>query len=274
MSPTVSIILPAYNSAHLIARSIDSVLAQSFQEWELLIIDDGSTDGTGAVAQSYVAREPRIRILTNTENRGVQYTLARGLKEATGELIARIDSDDAWLDHEKLAKQVAFLKTHPDYVLLGTGAIISDEKGSELLRFLPPETDEVIRARLLMKNCFMHASVMFRKDMAIKAGGYDQTEATRHIEDYDLWLKLGSIGKLANLPIYGISFLSRRTAVSAKNRSAQFYRTIGLIKKYKGNYPGYISGLVTAHARYYLYSIFTMLPASFRNMFLRFYKQF
>lgn len=286
MKPSVSIILPAYNSAHLIARAIESVLAQSFTDWELLIIDDGSTDNTAAVADSYAAKlarndtrsvsggDQRIRVLQNSKNQGVQYTLARGLAEARGEFIARIDSDDAWLDREKLAQQLAFLDEHTDHVLVGTGAIISDEKGDELFRFLPPETDAQIRSRLLLKNCFMHASVLFKKSAAQQVGGYDQGEGTRHIEDYDLWLKLGTVGKLANLPLYGLLFTSRPAAISAQNRSAQFKKTIALIKKYQKQYPNYGRGIFIAYARYYLYALFSVLPAFLRHAILRRYKGF
>ncbi len=274
MKPLVSIILPAYNSAHLIARAIESVLAQSFHDWELLIIDDGSTDGTGAVAESYAATQPRVKVITNPGNKGVQYTLARGLQAAEGDYVARIDADDLWCSPDKLERQVDFLTQNPTCVLVGTGAIIVSDDERELLRFIPPTSDAEIRHRLLLKNCFMHSSVLFKKDAALSVGGYEQTEAVLHIEDYDLWLKLGTVGELANLASYDIFFTSLPTTVSARNRLAQFKRTIALIARYRKKYPRYYQGAILARARYYLYHVYTLLPKRLRHALLRRYKQF
>ena len=222
----VSIILPTYNGSRFIQRSIESILLQSFADFELLVIDDGSTDSTAEIIQEATRSDSRIVYLKNEKNLGIQKTLNKGLRAAKNEYIARIDDDDLWVDEDKLKKQVEFLDTHPDYVLVGTGVIIQNEEGAELFSFLNPQTDEEIRKKILGKNCFTHSSVMFRKSAAIKFGGYDESQETRHIEDYDLWLKLGTIGKIANLPCYSVRFTLRPGNISSKNKIVQFRKDL------------------------------------------------
>lgn len=269
----VSVLLPTYNGGQFIVRAIKSVLAQTFQDFELLVIDDGSTDDTATQVEGVAARDSRVRFIRNERNLGLQKTLNAGLQQARGEYIARIDDDDTWADQGKLAAQVAFLDANQKTVLVGTGVVVVSESGEELLRFLNPETDEQIRHQLLSRNCFSHSSVVFRTAAVRSLGGYGENVDVLHIEDYDLWLRLGGVGQLTNLPRYDINFTSRKAAVSAQNRSAQFKRTIALIKKYRQRYPRYYRGLVLAYARYYFYNLYQLMPASMRHAFLRAYKQ-
>lgn len=269
----VSVILPTYNGGRFIARAIKSVLAQAYSDFELLIIDDGSTDNTSTVVSPFLAQDSRIHYIRNERNLGLQKTLNVGLKMAQGGYIARIDDDDQWIAPDKLSQQVRFLDGRSDYVLVGTGVVVVDEQERELFRFMNPETDRQIRRKMLYRNCFSHSAVMFRRASVLALGGYGESEGALHVEDYDLWLRLGTAGKVGNLPIYGVSFTSRQQAISASNRAMQFRRVIGLIRNHRHNYPGYYRGLTVAYARYFLYSVFNKLPARVRYMLLRFYKQ-
>lgn len=271
---SVSIILPTHNGAKYIKRAIGSVVAQTFSDWELLVINDGSTDETENIIKEYVNKDARIIYLKNEINLGIQKGLNRGLKEAKGEYIARIDDDDEWVDKDKLKKQIEFLEKNKEYVLVGTGVIVVDEDGQELLRYLLPETDKDIRGKILAKNCFVHSSVMFKKDTTLTFGGYDESKDTRHIEDYDLWLKLGTIGMFANLLIYGVKFTQRMGSISSVNKLEQFRKNINLAKKYKNNYPNYFGSLIRSYLRIVVYGFILRSPIKFTlNKVIKFYKE-
>lgn len=274
MGKLVSIILPTYNGSKYIKRAIESVIAQSFSDWELLVIDDGSIDNTKDIVSEYINKDKRIIYLKNEQNSGIQKTLNKGIKEAKGDYIARIDDDDEWIDANKLKKQVEFLDGNLDYVLVGTGVIVIDEGGEELFRYLLPEDDKEIRSKILSKNCFVHSSVMFRKDIAISLQGYDESKEARHVEDYDLWLKLGTIGKLANLSTYAVKFTLRKGSISSTNKQEQFKKNLLLTKKYKNKYPNYLGALVRSYARIVIYGFILKSPIKFTlNKLTKFYKE-
>jgi glycosyltransferase involved in cell wall biosynthesis len=237
--PRVSIILPTYNGSRFIEQAIKSVLKQSYEDFELLIIDDGSTDKTSEIISEISEQDPRIICFRNNTNLGIQKTLNIGLRNTKGEYIARIDDDDEWIYKDKLKKQVDFLDAHPDYVLVGTGAIVINEDGQELFRYFNPETDKEIRNKILGKTCFIHPSVMFRKESAIKLGGYDELIEMKNFEDYILWLKMGTVGKFANLRIIGVKKMSWGGSISSKNKIKRFRKRIIFVRKYRKYYPNY-----------------------------------
>lgn len=250
----ISIIFPTYNSAHTIARAVRSVLAQSYTNWELLVIDDGSTDTTESVVREFV--DPRIMYIKQEQNLGLQKTLNHGLALAKGEYIARIDADDLWNNPKKLETQVLFLKSHPDYVLVGTGIITMDTDGVELTRTLLPETNEAIRARMLSKNCFAHASVLFRKEV----GEYSEEGVVQHAEDYELWMRAGLLGKMANIPQYMTTLTVAPSTITARNRATQARRILGIAYKYKTKYPNVLGGIIIASMRYIFFLIAQYIP--------------
>lgn len=247
--PAISILLPTYNGAQTIARAIESVLAQSFLEWELLVLDDGSTDTTAKIVQEFAAADSRISYIQNENNLGIQKTLNKGLSLAQGEYIARIDDDDAWIDPQKLQLQYAYVHEHPECGLVGTGVIVVDEKGWEISRHLPPATDQEIRKYMLFRNCFIHSSVLFQKNMVQAIGGYGESGDARHVEDYDLWLRIGTQGEMANIPIYGVRFLLSARNISSKHMHEQYKKNIALISKHRKEYPNYFFGLIVGYIR-------------------------
>ncbi|MDQ5981776.1 MAG: hypothetical protein QG570_533 [Patescibacteria group bacterium] len=262
MQKLISIILPTYNGSKWIINAVESVIAQSYTDWELLVLDDGSNDSTELIVSQIAQNDPRVRYLKNEENLGIQKTLNKGINESKGEYIARIDDDDRWTDINKLKNQVAFLEENKDYVLIGTGAILIDEEGKELSKFLMPQKDKDIRRKILSKNCFIHSSVLFRKEVALIVGGYDESGDTRHVEDYDLWLNLGTKGKFANLGSYSVSLMQREGTISNSNRINQAKRVLVLIRKFKNIYLNFRIGYSVSVARLVFFSLQKVTPFS------------
>lgn len=271
----VSIIMPTYNGSNFIDRAIESVKSQNFVDWELLVIDDGSIDQTGKIIEGYRAKDLRIVYLKNENNLGIQKTLNRGLKEARGEYIARIDDDDEWIDKDKIGKQVSFLDNNKDCGLVGiSGIVVVDKNRRELYKYKLPIDDKKIKNRILSKNCFVHSSIMFRKAHVLELMGYDESITVKHIEDYDLWLKIGLKYNLYNLPGFGVAYMMRSNSISSKNKIEQFQKNILLIKKYKDKYPGYLSSLIQVYLKSLILNIFNIIPSSFKNKILKKYKEF
>lgn len=266
--------MPTYNGSKWIKKAINSIKAQSYTDWELLVIDDGSVDDTGSIVESFAKDDDRIRYIKNDQNMGIQKALNRGIRESKGVYIARLDDDDIWCDNEKLAKQVDFLDNHPDYILVGTGVVMMSDSGNELFRYLLPEKDEDIKNRILGKNCFVHSSVLFRKDIVSSVGGYDEGTGALHFEDYDLWLRIGHMGKFYNLPLYYTGYTVRSSSLSAVNKLYVFRKLLSHLKKYKGQYKNYYLNIVLAYVRYFAYSIYLriyrVVPLGF---FIKLYKQ-
>ncbi len=189
--PNVSILLPVYNGEKYLRAAIESICGQTFKEWELLVLDDGSTDSSVEVARSF--RDERIRVFPNGRNLGVARTLNRGITEAKGEWIARMDADDEALP-DRLRRQVDFLRAHPKIALLGTNAI-SAETGRPA--FVVPTSHELIRANLLFNCSFLHPTVMWRKEVFERENlSYEETPTA---EDYDLWERAVVCLQTANL---------------------------------------------------------------------------
>jgi len=271
---TVSVILPTYNGEHYIRKAIESVLGQSYSSLELIVVDDGSTDTTPQIIAEYAAKDGRVRYLRNEVNVGIQRSLNRGLKEARGAWIGRIDDDDSWVLTDKLEKQLAFLENNPAHVLIGTGLIVQDEAGDELYRFYNPREDADVRQRLLYRNCFSHSTVIFNRDRALQIGGYDESPATLHIEDYDLWLRLGQHGRGGNLSDYAVRLTLHDQSISATQKIVQFKKQLELTKHFKGAYPRYFWNRMRSWLRLGLYEAFgAVAPAYVERYIVARYKR-
>jgi len=192
--PAVSVLMSVHNGAPWVRDAVASVLAQTAGDLELIVIDDGSTDATSELLAA--VRDSRVRI-ERRAHAGLTRALNRALALARALLVARLDADDIALP-ERLALQRAFLGSHPDVGLLGTGAREVDEAGREVARIRPPEDDATIRRVLIRRNPFVHSAVMMRRTLVERAGGYDETLPVA--QDYDLWMRLSRLARLANLP--------------------------------------------------------------------------
>lgn len=270
----ISIILPTYNGKKYLETAIKSILDQSYKLIELIIVDDGSSDGTEELILEIKKYDSRIIYIKNEVNLGIQKSLNKGLKNARGEYIARIDDDDEWIDKDKIKKQFEFLEKNIDHVIIGTGVIVQNEDRKELFRYVLPESDIDIRKRILSKNCFVHSSVVFRKTTALLVGGYNESEKIKHVEDYDLWLKLGTKGKFHNLQSYSVKFTLREGSISSINKLDQFKKNIKLIKNFKDKYPKYLISYSYSILKLPAYSfIIKFKIKSFMNRLIKFYKE-
>jgi glycosyl transferase family 2 len=196
MESTVSIVLPVYNCAQYVGQAIESMLAQTWPDFEFIVIDDGSTDRTPQVLQRY--RDPRIRLVTQT-NRGLAATLNRGIELSRGRYIARQDADDFSLA-ERLAKQVSHLDAHPSCALVGTWAEIRREDALTGRQHRHPTDNASLQYELLLNNPFVHSSVMIRKAALDRVGGYTTDPARQPPEDYELWSRIARDYEVSNLP--------------------------------------------------------------------------
>jgi len=236
--PLVSIIMPTHNRATLVGKAIESVLSQTYENYEFLIINDASTDDTANVVKKYTTEDDRLIYIENEHNLYIAASLNKGIKRARGRYIARIDDDDLWQDPEKLRKQVEFLEGNKEYVVVGTfNVAINRSKGIKLIG-IKPRTDKEIRDKMLLGCPFIHASVVMRKDALDKVGYYD--EVIEEAEDYDLWMRLGKVGKLYNVdhPCV-LSLVGGPTNAAHKNRVGFMRTNLLLIKRYKNDYPHY-----------------------------------
>jgi len=195
MIPRVTVLMPAYNAGKYIAEAIRSVLGQSFADFELLIVDNGSSDNTRDVIRSFA--DPRIRLLVQG-NRGISVALNTGLKAAKGIYIARFDADDICFP-ERLARQVVFLEGHPAYLIIGSDAEYISENGEHLFNFRCAGHSHREIMENLYRHCpFIHSGVMYRKEAILRVGGYSLL--AHNFEDYLLWVQLLKWGKCCNLP--------------------------------------------------------------------------
>jgi glycosyltransferase involved in cell wall biosynthesis len=193
--PRVSVVLPVYNGPRYVRLAIDSMLAQTFRNFELIVIDDGSRDTTPEVLSRI--EDPRVRIVTQ-ENRGLPATLNRGIELARGEYVARQDHDD-YSRAERLARQVAYLDAHPACALVGTWAeIIEGETATGRIHAHSCE-NVALKLELLFDNPFVHSSVMIRRAVVIEEGGYCTDRDRQPPEDYELWSRIARNHELANL---------------------------------------------------------------------------
>ena len=193
--PKLSVLLPVWNGERYLAAAIASVLAQTFADFELIVVDDGSSDGSLAIARGI--RDPRVRCLANEKNLGVTRSLARAIGEARGVYLARMDADDLCAP-DRFARQVAHLDTHPRVALVASRVRRIDAHGREIGTFDTPLDGDTLRRRLRLGNCIVHGSVMLRADAVRAVGGYDT--AMERAEDYDLWLRLAERHEIAALP--------------------------------------------------------------------------
>lgn len=190
--PEVSIILPVYNGGQYLSKAIDSILSQSFPGFELIIINDGSTDNSEQVITAY--RDPRIVYIVNDGNRGLIYTLNRGIEEAKGKYIARMDSDDVCL-RNRLELQKKWLDENADTAVISSRVTYIDENDKDAGKWqIDWDTTSADRIKKILPklNCIAHPSVMIRSEV-LKA--YRYKEYQKNIEDYDLWLRMAADGK-------------------------------------------------------------------------------
>ncbi len=220
-APRISVVMPVYNGEPFLREAIGSLLTQTERDFELLVIDDGSTDGSAAILAEFQRRDARVCVVTQP-NRGLIATLNDGWRRARGAYIARMDADDISLP-ERLAQQAAFLDAHPAVGVVG-GAIRRVDREGHLLpvqRF--PALHAVIAWQMLFEPALIHPAVMLRRTVLALAGGYDP--AMTHAEDFDLWVRLSRVTRLHNLTEVVLHLRKHATNVSVVHRGTQIERS-------------------------------------------------
>ena len=189
-SPAITVLMCAYNAEATISESIESILSQDFEDFEFLIVNDGSHDGTLGIIKSYAKRDGRIRVIDQA-NMGVSGASNRGLREARGEFVARLDADDVALSH-RLRVQHELLSSDSSIVLVG-GVCVNIYAGGEeeYWRFYD---ESGLRRAVFLRAPFAHSTAMFRRDVAVRLGGY--SESFLVASDMDFWMRLAGVGRV------------------------------------------------------------------------------
>ncbi len=265
IEPLVSIILPTYNpKKEWIEASIRSVLDQKYQNFELLIIDDASSNWVLATVQALIASDSRISIIRNPKNLHLVQTLNTGITHANGKYIARIDHDDMWSDTLKLQKQVEFMENNSEYWLCGTGLTMMDLEWRLLDRVPVRLTDSEIRQHILMDSQFAHPSVLIRRETFDLVWLYDSE--WNYAEDYELWLRIGKRYKFANIADNCLSYRINPLGISGSKTFHQKWKWFQLTWKYRNDYP-----------RFYLAMLlkipYLLLPKKFSLFILKIIKR-
>jgi glycosyltransferase involved in cell wall biosynthesis len=194
-TPTVAVVMPVRNGFPYLPQAVDSILGQTFGDFEFLIVDDGSTDETTDYLRSF--QDKRVRIIRNEQSCGVARSLNLAIAQTSAELIARQDADDI-SEPSRFARQLEYLAAHPECVAMGTQGIKINEAGEQIApHFFPVSSEDVLEV-LRWKTCpLIHGSVLMRRQVMQSIGGY---RARVRTEDYDLWLRLSLLGKVVNHP--------------------------------------------------------------------------
>ncbi len=213
MNPMVTVLMPVYNGSDYLEESIKSILHQSFKDYEFLILDDASTDGSVDIIRGY--SDPRIRLVENSENMGQVPTMNRGVELAMGRYIARLDQDDVSLPG-RLEQQMDFFIANPEYLLLGTSYYLIDSAGNHIDTCTAQLSDAAIRWQMLFDTAFCHSSVVFRKDDG-KGKPFLYDPDFFYAEDYELWLRILRSGKGANLKAPLVCLRQHQTSTSSRH---------------------------------------------------------
>ncbi|MGB5989339.1 MAG: glycosyltransferase family 2 protein [Marinifilaceae bacterium] len=211
-NPLVSVILPVYNGAEYLARAIDSILQQSYENFELIILNDGSSDNTQTIIESYSNKDKRVKFV-NRNNKGLIYTLNEGFSIARGKYIARHDDDD-YSYPKRFEKQVAFMESNLDYALCGTQYNVVSQEFKFIRRYFLPESNAKIN-EFLLDSCFGHGTVMLRKTMIDEMPWY-QKDAL-YVEDYEFFIRIAKKYKVHNIPEVLYDWTFRKASVSMAN---------------------------------------------------------
>ena len=252
----ISVLMGIYNCESTLERAVCSIQKQTYTNWELILCDDGSTDRTYDIAKELANEDNRLILLKNDRNRGLNHTLNRCLKEATGDYIARMDGDDDCLQ-ERFEKQIAFLNKHLEYAIVSSPMIFFDETGEWGENHVPerPTAEQVVTG-----SPICHAPVMMRKECMDEVDGYTEDIRMLRVEDVNLWIKLYAAGyRCYNIqePLYCM-----RNDQNALNRRKYKYRVNSTYVRLKGCRE------LKLGAKYYLLAfkpmIYGLVPAGLR----------
>jgi glycosyltransferase involved in cell wall biosynthesis len=227
--PRISVLLPVYNAEAYLAEAVESVLAQTFRDFELLAVNDGSTDGSQALLEAFAARDPRVKVVSRP-NTGITGALNEMIGLARGTYLARMDADDLSVP-TRFERQAAYLDAHPDCAIVGSRVMLMDPYGSPVAETGHALTHAEIDAELLVKTgwAIVHPAAMMRADAVRKVGGYDKR--WKHCEDHDLFLRLAEVGTLANLPDVLLWYRRHYASINYKKSAQQASQKEALLRE-------------------------------------------
>jgi glycosyltransferase involved in cell wall biosynthesis len=258
-SPLISVILPVFNADKYVFQAIESILNQTYTDFELIIIDDGSTDHSAEVICSF--HDTRIVFLQNQDNQGLVYTLNRGIQSAKGKYIARMDADDISLPH-RFQQQVSFLEMHPEIGVVGSGYLPIDENNNAVRSpIYKAEYPLTVKWAILIGNPLAHPSTMYRADLARQLGGYDKHFT--YAEDYEFWTRMAEITNICSIKDVLIRYRVRDDDHRSRKYSEMLQETnkirqIAFSRLFNGQMTSEISaaiqgtggGIITDQSRY------------------------
>lgn len=227
--PAVSVVMSVHNGQKYLRDAVESILNQTFRNFEFIIIDDGSTDNSKEILEEYAAKDSRIRFVSR-ENRGFTKSLNEGLALARGKYIARMDADDIAFP-QRFENQVRFLEEHSETVVLGCNVELIDEDGDKLGLWTRPVTHQALEEAHLqgIGGSLVHPTVMLRAAAVQVTGGYREDLFTT--QDFDLFLRLGEVGRLGNLPDVLLQYRMHLESVGFKKLEEQYKTLCEILKE-------------------------------------------
>jgi len=235
--PPLSVLMTVFNGGRFLAESVESILAQSFSDFEFVIVDDASTDGSVAVLETYASRDPRLRLICNPKNFGQTACLNQGLGECRAEWVARQDADD--ISHlRRLAAQWRAIRDNSSLVLLGVNGWIIDESGGSAGMIHVPVDDAGIRWSLPFRNPFIHTGVLFRR-LHPDGSPVRYAPEFRICQDWELWSRITSDGSAANLPERLVFYRHSKNSLSNNFSDTTRVENRAIVEKiWRANFPG------------------------------------
>lgn len=245
-NPLVSVILPCYNAEKFIEASIASIISQTYSNLEIIAIDDSSTDNTFSILQILSKNDNRIKILHNEKNAGLVFSLNKGIVNAKGKYIARMDADDISLP-QRIEKQIKFMEQHTDVALCGSGYLIINSENKETGKISLPSENEEIKAALLFTNAFAHPTVVIRKEILERCGLYE--EGLVPAEDYELWIRIAENYKIANIPAYLLKYRVHESNLTLTKKENQKHAFEIILNKHAEAF-GYAEPFIVYHVKF------------------------
>lgn len=240
MSKKVSVLMPVHDAARssrsrqYLHTAVESILTQDHPDLELIAINDGSTDDTLEALNAFAARDDRIRVINLEQNVGIAAALNAGAKEATGDLIARMDADDISVVY-RLSAQVDFLERKPEVGIVGAGMLVINEDDHIIMEvFRPQQHADILRFAIEYGCPFVHGSVMIRRAVFERVGGYPEW---KHCEDFELWFRLLGVTQGANIPEFLYLYRQHPANFSHTQREPLARVTARVIKQFQDAYP-------------------------------------
>lgn len=234
MNPKVSVLMPAYNAEKYIAEAIESILSQTFKDFEFIIIDDASTDETWDIIQKYSKLDNRIKSYQNESNFKLSKTLNRGIDLADGKYIARMDADDISMPG-RLKTQFDYMEQHPDVGIIGGTMEIMNVDRKITGKRCYGLTDGQIRKKIYRYSPFCHPAIMIRKSILELAGRYD--EIWNPAEDYELYFRIGKYSKFANLKDVLLRYRIMPKSMTTGSTNKMYWKTVEIRRKYSDQEP-------------------------------------